>query len=441
MASRGVWTGLNQATGNVMNTALNFMQLQANARHQRALESESTQRLALEGQRFNLEKDRGVREAKAFEYVEAERQTKERQKKAFVPTSVVAPQLHQLPETLKLYIQSLEEAGYEVKKTPDGEVYFTNEGIAYLKELTNTKLAFGKAKIDSVFTDLQNQSLTLGQQIAQLQESGKTDEKTLAPLQQKQAAIKTQIADIMGAQRDVMEKILEEQAKVKTGQDLQRKTKTFEKKGQLWAQDYNFNPKTGDETLVGNPYQQRPERESANIYIGTTPEGGVVVGNTRGEPSVKVIKGTGTPILPKNQPVMPSEQVSGLQQIQTLKDALKTASDSYDPNYVGPAAGRISAAQESVLGGAGFSEKRAIFYSALEQLRNSLVYLLSGKQINENEFKRLEKQLPGRNLAPTVFNARMKEFKRTLDSILKGREKLLRQSGYGVNAPDPLGIR
>jgi hypothetical protein len=56
MATAGFWEGMNQTTGNALNTATNLMQLQGQARHQRALEEDSHQRLALDEKQFELAK-------------------------------------------------------------------------------------------------------------------------------------------------------------------------------------------------------------------------------------------------------------------------------------------------------------------------------------------------------------------------------------------------
>jgi len=208
MGNEGFWTGLNQATGTALATGMKLMDYAGDQRHRAAVEANQAAQL-------QIAKDKAEMEKTAFKYAEQDRQVKEKQLNAFVPVSAVAPNVHQLPETKKFYIQTLKDAGHEVKETPDGEIYITNRGINYLKELTTTKTEFGKVQLDNILTDLQGQGVAIGQQIAQIQESGKTDEKTLAPLQQKQMAIKMQIANVIGSQRDVMAKILEEQAKAK----------------------------------------------------------------------------------------------------------------------------------------------------------------------------------------------------------------------------------
>jgi hypothetical protein len=179
---------------------------------------------------------------------------------------------------------------------------------------------------------------------------------------------------------------------------------------------------------------------SANVYIGQTPEGGVVVGNTRGPAQVKTIPGPGSTILPKTAPALPTSEVDSLQQIQTMREAVKKVSETFNKSYVGPVAGRAADVQEKTIGGYGQTSKQATFYSALQQANNSLVYLLSGKQINETEYERLKKQLPDRTNSPVVFNARWREFSRTLDSILSNKEKQLKASNYQI-APTESGTQ
>jgi len=214
MSDVGVWQGLNQTTGNILNTALNFAQLQQHAQHQRALESESKSRLALEDKRIGVLTDQADREKKAWEYAEKDRQQKEKEDNAFVAVSLVAPHIHNLPTLKSTYVKTLKEAGHEVQGMPDGELYVTNKAVNYIKQLTQTKTDFMKTVVDSAFTDLQNQSIDIGKQITQLQESGKVDEKTLTPLLQKQMNVKKQIGNLIGTQKEVQVQLAKEQAEM-----------------------------------------------------------------------------------------------------------------------------------------------------------------------------------------------------------------------------------
>lgn len=165
------------------------------------------------------------------------------------------------------------------------------------------------------------------------------------------------------------------------------------------------------------------------VYVGTTPEGKpIVTGGTKGSPELRTPEVPGGGKIGPKLANMPSEMVVAEQQISTLNNTLQRVDDNFDAEFVGPLAGRFGALKEQWTG---LPEKQAMFYADLAQINNSLVYLMSGKQINEQEFKRLQKQLPIATLPESVFKSRMKTFRSTLDSILEERHKNMK--GYGVN--------
>jgi len=127
-----------------------------------------------------------------------------------------------------------------------------------------------------------------------------------------------------------------------------------------------------------------------------------------------------------NKP-MSNEMITANQQAITLKDAVNQTKMLYDPAYVGPIAGRLGPLGEKTVG---VNPLRSKFMSAVAQMSNTLVYLMSGKQINEQEYKRLKQQLPDPSIPPKNFIARMEEFERTMNSIIENRRKL--QGGYGI---------
>lgn len=134
-----------------------------------------------------------------------------------------------------------------------------------------------------------------------------------------------------------------------------------------------------------------------------------------------------------------SEMVVAQQQIGTLQETLNRVKRTYDKSFVGPIGGRYGLVKEKWIG---VPEKQASFYSDLAQIQNSLVYLLSGKQINEQEYKRLLRQLPTADLPESTFDARIDNFELTLNSIMEQRKKSM--GGYGtqkLEKKDSLGIR
>ena len=147
---------------------------------------------------------------------------------------------------------------------------------------------------------------------------------------------------------------------------------------------------------------------------------GFIPATTKGEGIGTVGKPTGL-----GKP-LPSEMITTEQQIGTLKETLGRVKKNYDPAYVGFVAGRLGKFGEKTIG---VGEKASSFYSDVAQLRNTLIYLMSGKQINEQEYKRLTEQMPVETMPVSTFNARMKNFEATLDSIIKERQKGM--GGYG----------
>lgn len=209
----GAWEGLAQATGRLPGLALNIAQLQQQGQHMRALEADSQQRLALEGRRMGLAEEAAGREKTAWEHSEKKRVEQETVENAFTPVSLVAPNLAKMPTLQKQFVEAAQSAGYKVNTTPDGEVYVQNKAIGHIKGLLQTNTDFMKMTVDNTLADLTNQSVALSQQIAQIQESGKgADEKTLGPLLEKQKAVKTQIASIIGVKEGVLAEVIKKQA-------------------------------------------------------------------------------------------------------------------------------------------------------------------------------------------------------------------------------------
>lgn len=128
-----------------------------------------------------------------------------------------------------------------------------------------------------------------------------------------------------------------------------------------------------------------------------------------------------------------SEMVTFEGQYNQIKQGLQTVKDLYKKEYVGPTQAAIGTAREKVLGG--LSENQAMFYAKMQEISNVIVYLYSGKQINENEYKRLMSSLPTRYLPDETFETRMKGFEQTLEAIREGRKAGM--GGYGSSNPQP----
>jgi hypothetical protein len=85
---------------------------------------------------------------------------------------------------------------------------------------------------------------------------------------------------------------------------------------------------------------------------------------------------------------------------------------------VGPAAGRLGTLQAEWIGG---DPDAADAYQKMDDIANQLIYLASGKQINEEEFKRLKKTFPHKNLPYDTFMVRLNNFQDRMASIYRLR--------------------
>jgi len=186
--------------------------------------------------------------------------------------------------------------------------------------------------------------------------------------------------------------------------------------GKNWKVPYAGQDEGGNDIWDWSRKQPAPVSPIANIVLpGVTDlEGNPVVIPNRGTPTVTPV--TGEVIKQK----LSSEMVVTEQQIGTLRDTFNRAKTLYKKDYVGPISGRVASMKEKTVG---IPNEQAAFNSGIAQMQNSLVYLMSGKQINEQEYERLKRQLPSIELPSNVFEARMDEFERTLNSIITNREK------------------
>ncbi len=194
--------------------------------------------------------------------------------------------------------------------------------------------------------------------------------------------------------------------------------------GQNAVSDWVADPKNKPSLEA---FQRTYAANNAMPYFGVVPtSGGLQPVNSR------TGQIAGPPIGDKP---LTNEMITSLQQIETLKETMKAMKDVYNPKegvkhkeWVGPVQGRYSGLKEQTVG---MEEDQAMFRSRVAQLQNSLIYLMSGKQINESEYVRLKKQIPDINLPDKVFEARMNEFDRTVDSIIKNRKDNM--GGYGID--------
>ncbi len=133
--------------------------------------------------------------------------------------------------------------------------------------------------------------------------------------------------------------------------------------------------------------------------------------------------------LQSKEKVKPNQESPSTQKesakLSTLQELSNTIRQSIKPDYLGGVASGISGNGMGGLTGAlreatGYiSDDEAQFRANVQSLKNQLLYLRSGAQINENEYQRLLKELPDLNQPENVFTSRLDAFDKQLNDLLK----------------------
>lgn len=112
-------------------------------------------------------------------------------------------------------------------------------------------------------------------------------------------------------------------------------------------------------------------------------------------------------------------QRSQLSTTQAAHDIIGRIKGGFNPEWVGPAAGRWNSLQQ-VIPGFQVSGDIANFYANTDTLLNSVLNALSGAAVNEHEAARIKGQVPTKNDKPEVFMAKLKATEDNMNS-LEGR--------------------
>jgi len=133
---------------------------------------------------------------------------------------------------------------------------------------------------------------------------------------------------------------------------------------------------------------------------------------------------------------LPADISQQLGDFNTLSDQINTVKASYKPEFVGAVQSRTGALAQTFdipQVGLAASPLRADFLSNVNSIRNQLLYLRSGKQINEKEYERLLSELPDERRSDVDFEAKLANFERVFNEIKENRRNAL-ATGYNVPA-------
>lgn len=139
-------------------------------------------------------------------------------------------------------------------------------------------------------------------------------------------------------------------------------------------------------------------------------------------------------IVHPREKTLPADTSSQLADFDTLSDQLALVKQFYKPDYVGIIQGRLGEVEQAT--GIGASKEQAIFRSNINSVRNQLLYLRSGKQINEAEYKRLVAELPDEKKSSVDFEAKLVNFEHVFDRLKTNRRNAL-SVGYHVPPANP----
>lgn len=212
---------------------------------------------------------------------------------------------------------------------------------------------------------------------------------------------------------------------------------TFEDPGQRAAAE--VDPAVGAKAKFSDELSK-----SKKQFVGTTADGNsaIIFNPVTSEFSTETLPTPGG-VNPRNKARLPAEKAKELADFNVVIKQLDRVETLYKPDFVGPIKGRAGKVKQVT--GIGATKERALFLSNLNSIRNQLIYLRSGKQINEKEYERLLSELPDENKSSKDFEPKLNNFKKVFNDLLEERTKSFQQSGFivpdsGVNI-DPLGVR
>lgn len=112
------------------------------------------------------------------------------------------------------------------------------------------------------------------------------------------------------------------------------------------------------------------------------------------------------------------------QDYQDINAAFQAAVENYNPEYVGPVAGRAGPVEQNL--GIDATDQRGKFFAGVAAIRNSVLKARSGGAVTPQEADRVNRELPDQNTAPVEFEARMSRAINLYNSIMAEKKRLAR---------------
>jgi hypothetical protein len=138
----------------------------------------------------------------------------------------------------------------------------------------------------------------------------------------------------------------------------------------------------------------------------------------------------------------PSEQLNKLQGLYGFRQQLHRMATTWDPKFTGNIEGRLGWLREFTDLPIGIEPDKAtqevVFRQIAKSLRDELLRLKSGAQINEQEYKRLIKLVPDEKMPDRNFMGRLFSLATEFENAIEIRESTLGMVGYQAPKRDPL---
>lgn len=110
-----------------------------------------------------------------------------------------------------------------------------------------------------------------------------------------------------------------------------------------------------------------------------------------------------------------------LTQAQGVQSDIRRLRELANPAVLGPIAGRYKSVEQALLGG---DTTTTELYQTAQRLHNTIVYLRTGKQMNESEAGRILAEIPNKNDPPDVFATKLQGIGQYFDQWMTNRSKL-----------------
>lgn len=214
---------------------------------------------------------------------------------------------------------------------------------------------------------------------------------------------------------------------------------------------FTISPKTGVTTRI-NPVKQgvgveaqtwsrvvkeNPGADLATLRERYNQEVGKTAGVRAGSATTSKIEAAATPTALGQQTATAGAKTAGGPLTAGVEDVLakgdvlgKTVADiraNYDPNYLGPIKGTDMAFEGRRRIGSAIGmpteDKEVKFRQSLGDAKNQIIYLMSGKQINEAEGRRLIDQMPKSTDEPQTFLAGLDRFEQQVQRAVAAHKQ------------------